>query len=281
VPAITMMVGNSQARLYEIITTCAERKRMSASDRTDMEEKILAVIPARGGSKGVPRKNIRPVCGKPLIAYTIETAMAARHLFHRVILSTDDEEIAAIGRKCGAEVPFLRPAELAQDKVPMAPVLQHAVRFVEQQDNIRLDWICLLQPTEPFRTVEDIEAALRLGRAGGCDSVISVVQVFAVHPILMKRIENERLLPYCIEEKEGTRRQDYQPPAYMRNGAIYLTRRASLMEANSIWGKVICPYVMPEERSVSVDSVLDLKLVEILMAERFESRRSKNVNAAD
>ena len=229
--------------------------------------RVLAVIPARGGSKGVPRKNIRMVCGKPLIAYTIETALAAQHLFHRIIVSTDDEEIAAIVRQHGAEVPFMRPAELAGDKVPMVPVLQHAVRFVEERDNLRLDWVCLLQPTEPFRTVEDLEHGLKLGIAGGCDSVISVTQVFAVHPILMKRIENNQLLPFCIEEKEGTRRQDYQPPAYMRNGAIYLTRRDVLMEQNSIWGKVIRPYIMPPERSVSVDTELDLKLVEILMQE--------------
>jgi CMP-N-acetylneuraminic acid synthetase len=230
--------------------------------------KVLAVIPARGGSKGVPRKNIRAVCGKPLIAYTIETALAVRHLFYRIIVSTDDEEIADVARRYGAAVPFLRPAELAGDAVPTVPVLQHAARFVEQHDNVRLDWLCLLQPTDPLRTVEDIETAMRLGQAGGCDSVISVVQVFAVHPILMKRIEDDRLLPYCIEEKEGTRRQEYQPPAYMRNGAIYLTRRDVLMERSSIWGDVIRPYIMPAERSVGVDSELDLKLVELLMQEQ-------------
>lgn len=216
----------------------------------------------------MPRKNIRSVCGKPMIAYTIETALAAQDLFYRIIVSTDDEEIADVARRYGAAVPFLRPAELAGDAVPTVPVLQHAARFVEQQDNIRLDWLCLLQPTDPLRTVEDIKMAMRLGQAGDCDSVISVVQVSAVHPILMKRIEGDKLLPYCIEEKEGTRRQEYQPPAYMRNGAIYLTRRDVLMERSSIWGDVIRPYIMPAERSVGVDSELDLKLVELLMQEQ-------------
>jgi len=230
--------------------------------------KVLAVIPARGGSKGVPRKNIRSVCGKPLIAYTIQTALAARRLFYRIIVSTDDPEIAAVAGEYGAEVPFLRPAELAGDQVPTVPVLQHSVRFIEQQDGVRLDWVCLLQPTEPFRTVEDLERSLGLGFAGGCDSVISVVQVFAVHPILMKRIENDQLLPFCVEEKEGTRRQDYRPPAYMRNGAVYLVRRDILMKENSIWGKTIRPLIMPPERSVSVDNELDLKLVEILMTDQ-------------
>lgn len=233
---------------------------------------VLAVIPARGGSKGVPRKNIRPLCGKPMIAYTIETALAARHLFHRVVVSTDDEEIAGVARQYGAEVPFMRPAELAGDKVPTLPVLQHAARFVEAQDHLRLDWVMLLQPTDPLRTVEDLETTLRLGQQGECDSVISVVQVFAVHPILMKRIENGRLLPFCIEEKEGTRRQDYQPPAYMRNGAIYLTRRDVLLDHNSIWGSVIRPYVMPPERSVSVDSELDMKMLEIVMQEHLKGK---------
>jgi CMP-N-acetylneuraminic acid synthetase len=229
--------------------------------------KVLAIIPARGGSKGVPRKNVRLVCGKPLIAYTIETALAAKHLFYRIVVSTDDEEIAAIARQYGAEVPFMRPDELAGDTVPMVPVAQHAVRFIEQQDDIVMDWVSILQPTDPFRTVEDLEFGLELGLAGGCDSVISVVQVFATHPILMKRVEDNRLYPFNIEELEGTRRQDYQPAAYIRNGAVYLTRRDVLIEQDSIWGTVSRPYIMSAERSVSVDSELDLKLVEVLMRE--------------
>jgi CMP-N-acetylneuraminic acid synthetase len=208
------------------------------------------------------------VAGRPLIVYTLEAAMAVRRRLHRLIVSTDDAEIAELARRCGVDVPFMRPAELAGDRVPMIPVLQHAVQMVEAMDNIHLEWVLLLQPTAPFRTPQDIGAALDLAAGGGCDSVISVVQVFAVHPILMKRIKNDRLLPFCIEEQEGTRRQDYQPPAYMRNGAIYLTRRAVLMEQNSIWGQFIRPYVMPEERSISIDSELDLKLAELMLAKR-------------
>lgn len=240
----------------------------------DRTQKVLAVIPARGGSKGVPRKNIRSVCGRPLITYTIEHARAAQHLFYRIIVSTDDEEIATVAREHGAEVPFLRPANLARDESPMIPMLQHAVDFIEKQDGVRMDWICLLQPTEPFRTVSDIEQCLRLGFAGGCDSVISVVRVFATHPILMKRIEDDVLLPFCVEEREGTRRQDYQPAAYMRNGSIYLSRRDVLMEQGSIWGQTIRPYVMPLERSVSIDTELDLKLAELMMSEQIALERS-------
>jgi CMP-N,N'-diacetyllegionaminic acid synthase len=232
--------------------------------------KVLALVPARGGSKGVPRKNVRPICGKPLIAYTIETACAARDLFHKVIVSTDDPEIARVGRDYGAEVPFMRPPDLADDRAPMVPTVRHAIEMIERSDGIRLDWVMLLQPTDPFRSVEDLAAAISLAQEGGCDSVISVVRVLAVHPILMKRIENNRLLPFCIEEREGTRRQDYDPPAYMRNGAIYLTRRDVVMHRHSLWGDVIRPYVMPEERSVSIDSILDFKLAEMLMGERLQ-----------
>lgn len=235
--------------------------------------RVLGVIPARGGSKGVPRKNIRVVCGKPLIAYTIEAALAASDVLDRVIVSTDDEEIAAVAREWGAEVPFMRPPELSGDKVPMAPVLQHAVRFAEKTEAEPYAWVCLMQPTEPFRTADDIREAVALGRAGDCDSVISVVQVFAVHPILMKRIVDGRLEPYCIPEPEGTRRQDYSPPAYMRNGALYLTRRDVLMDRGSIWGDVIRPMVMPPERSVGVDSELDMKLVELLLADAAKGGR--------
>lgn len=239
--------------------------------------RVLAVIPARGGSKGVPRKNIRLVCGRPLIAYTIAHARAAAHLFHRIIVSTDDEEIACVARRYGADVPFMRPADLAQDQSPVIPMLQHAVRFVERQDRALMDWICLLQPTEPFRTVSDLEECLALAVAGGCDSVISVVRVFATHPLLMKRIEDDRLLPFCGEEREGTRRQDLAPPAYMRNGSVYLTRRDVLMEQGSIWGRTIRPYVMPLERSVSIDTELDLKLAEVLMSEELTGKEAERV----
>jgi CMP-N-acetylneuraminic acid synthetase len=150
-------------------------------------------------------------------------------------------------------------------------VIQHAVAFVEEEEGSPVDWVLILQPTAPFRNAGDISKSLRLARKGGCDSVISVTQVMAEHPILMKKIENDRLLPYCIEEKEGTRRQDYDPPAYIRNGAIYLTQRDVLMEDNSIWGQVIRPYVMPEERSYDIDSERDFRLVELVMRGRLEA----------
>lgn len=235
--------------------------------------RTLAVIPARGGSRGVPRKNVRPLGGKPLIEWTIAAAREAADALTRIVVSTDDAEAAAIARAAGAEVPFMRPAELSGDKVPTLPVLQHAVAFAEREENRDYDLVMLLQPTAPFRTADDIREAVRLATIDTCDSVISVVQVFAVHPILMKRIEGDRLQPFCIDEKEGTRRQDYSPAAYMRNGAIYLSRRKLIAEQNTIWGQQIRPFVMPEERSVSIDSELDFAMCEAMCARHANKER--------
>ena len=178
-----------------------------------MKIEVLAVIPARGGSRGVRRKNLREVGGRPLIAWTLDVAQAAvaDGLVRRAIVSTDDEEIAAVARDEGADVPFVRPVELAGDHAEMAPVLRHAVLALEAVEEIRFDWVLLLQPTSPFRTPDDVRRALDLARAGGCDSVISVAQVFDVHPVLMKKIEDDLLVPFCVPEAEGTRRQDYRP----------------------------------------------------------------------
>lgn len=231
---------------------------------------VVAVIPARGGSKGVPRKNLRDVGGVPLIAHTIAVARAAEGLFRQVVISTDDPEVADVARRHGLDVPFMRPPALGADSTPMVPVVQHAVRWAEDDAGEPCSWVCLLQPTEPLRSVEDIAGALAIANEGDCDSVISVVQVFATHPILMKRIEDGRLVPYCIPEREGTRRQDYDPPAYMRNGSIYLTRRDVVMERASLWGDTIRPYVMPADRSISIDDERDLLLADIMVRRRRE-----------
>ncbi len=237
------------------------------------ESRTLALITARGGSKGVPGKNIRMLGGVPLIVHSIRNALECRDLFYRVIVSNDDEEVAVISRQAGAEVPFRRPAELATDQAKSWPVLQHAVQWVEENDGIKLDWVFLLQPTAPFRNAEDVRASMGLALDGGCDSVISVVRVLAEHPVLMKRIENDTLVPFSVPEPEGTRRQDYRPKAYMRNGAIYITKRDVLMERDSIWGDTIRPYVMPEDRSISIDTEIHFAIAELHIAERLRSSK--------
>lgn len=232
------------------------------------EPRILAVITARGGSKRVPGKNVRPIAGKPLLAWTIEAALGCRERLHALVLSTDDAEIANVGRQFGAEVPFLRPADLSGDTAGSLAVAQHATRFVEARDGVRMDWVLLLQPTSPLRTSGDIEAAIDRAAAGVCDSVVAVTEM-PVHPVFSKKIDAEGLLqPFLLEEPEGLRRQDAGPPAFIRNGAIYLTRRDVLMEQSSIYGRRIWPCVMPAERSVDIDTEIDFRLAELFLADR-------------
>jgi CMP-N-acetylneuraminic acid synthetase len=230
--------------------------------------KILAVIPARRGSKRLPGKNIRPCCGKPLIVHTIEAALAEKDILHRVIVSTDDPEIADISRAAGAEVPFLRPTELAGDATPSLPVIQHAARFVEKSDGVRMDWVLLLQPTSPLRTAHDIRAAIERAGKKNCTAVVSVTEAGHSHPYLMRRIEGNLLLPFRDDQPEARRVQDFEPKAYLVNGAIYLTRRDILLEEGSLYGDVVAPYVMPRERSVDVDTEEDLLLAESLLRRR-------------
>lgn len=230
--------------------------------------RVLAVIPARGGSKGVPRKNVAPLGGRPLITYTIETALAVGDLLAEVLVSTDDEEIAQVARDAGAGVPFLRPSTLAGDTVHSVDVVRHAVDFVEHRDGVPLDWVLTLQPTAPFRSAADIEAALSLAADDvDCDSVISVVEVVDSHPVFIKRLVEGYIEPFCVDELEGVRRQEIEPPAFKRNGAIYLTRRR-LLDDGLLRGQRQRAYVMPPERSVNIDAPLDLIVAEAMLAGR-------------
>lgn len=244
----------------------------SGSDRWAVRSRVLCVITARGGSKRIPGKNLRMLGGKPLIAWSIEAALTARRRLGRIIVSTDCSEIAAVAREFGAEVPFLRPAELATDEAKSLSVLQHAARWVEREDQVRLDWVLLLQPTGPFLNESDISACLDLASDDSIDSVVSVT-ASPCHPVFAKKIEDNLLKPYAMNEPEGLRRQDISPPAYVRNGSIYLTRRKVLLEDGSIYGNSIRPYVMPTERSVDIDTELDFLFAELIVARGMNSSR--------
>jgi len=236
------------------------------------DSRILAVIPARGGSKRIPKKNIRTFAGLPLIAWTIKAAQECGDLLYEILVSTEDDEIAATAARFGAIVPFMRPRRLSTDKAKSLPVVQHATRFVEQRDGVKFDWILLLQPTSPLRTAADIRSAIKIALKGGCDSVISVAEA-ALHPIFAKKINRKGLIePFVIEEPEGLRRQDVSPPAYMRNGAIYLSKRETVMVNNTIYGNRIKPYLMPTMRSIDIDTPEDWTLAEILMTREHEER---------
>ncbi|HEY1598576.1 MAG TPA: acylneuraminate cytidylyltransferase family protein [Pirellulales bacterium] len=229
--------------------------------------RVLGIVTARGGSKGIPRKNTAPVAGKPLLAYTAEVALAARHLA-RVVLSTDDEEIAQVGRACGLEVPFMRPAELARDDTPSLPVIQDVIRRLEDNGD-RYDAVFTLQPTNPLRVTEDIDGAIELLERTNADSVISFVDVGERHPARMKFIDAEGRVtdPPFAEAFEGQRRQDLAK-LYLRDGSVYVARRDVVMVQNSLKGRDCRAWLMPIERSCNIDTPFDLFLVERLLENR-------------
>lgn len=218
--------------------------------------RILAVIPARGGSKGVPRKNIRLLCGRPLLQYTTEAALGAQSLT-RVVLSTDDPEIAQIGAKCGVDVPFLRPLELAQDDTPTLPVLQHAVRFLEDSGE-KYDAICLLQPTNPLRKPYQIEACIQLFQQGKATAVVSVLEVPAKYnPHWVYFQDHQGFLGLSTGEDAPLPKRQDLPPAYHREGSIYVCGRDTLIEGNSLYGPRVMGYLMRDEESINIDSLDD------------------------
>jgi CMP-N-acetylneuraminic acid synthetase len=223
-------------------------------------KKILAVIPARGGSKGIPNKNIVNVGGNPLIKYTIDAALDSEMLTH-CIVSTDSSFISDVAKSCGVLAPFKRPKRLSDDKALSLPVMQHAVEFMESEQGFQYDLVIMLQPTTPLRQAEDIDCAINLLLDTNADSVISVVEVEGNHPLRMKRVVDGRLINYIDQGQEDMRPRQELPPVYIRNGAIYATVRNILMEKNSFVGMDSRAYIMPGNRSINVDTLKDLQLL--------------------
>jgi CMP-N,N'-diacetyllegionaminic acid synthase len=230
--------------------------------------RVLGVIPARGGSKGVPQKNARLVGGKPLICYTIETALACATL-DRVIVSTDDPNIAQIASTAGAEVPFLRPAALAGDTTHTPPVIAHAVRYLEEHEGYTVDLVVTLQPTSPLRRPEHIsQAVATLQHHPAFDSVITVCPA-EFPPFWMLKLEAGRLVPFVNDAADYFLLERQQlPPVYRPNGAVYVTRRELLLTVGIVLGKHVGAVVMDAESSLDVDTPLDLQLLELVLADR-------------
>lgn len=228
--------------------------------------RVLGVVTARGGSRGVPRKNIVPLGGRPLLEWTARAALASR--LDRVVLSTDDPAIAELGRAVGLEVPFLRPAELATDDAASIDVVLHALDAIEP-DGAPFDAVMLLQPTTPLRTSDDIDEAIRMLQGSDADSVISVADVGGHHPARMKWLDGDRLIdpPFC-EEVENQPRQQLRR-TLIRNGAVYLTR-TDVLRRRTFKGEHSLAQIMPDERSVNIDTPIDLALAEALIAARAE-----------
>ncbi len=227
------------------------------------EKRILAIIPARGGSKGLPGKNLRPLGGRPLIAWTVEAGRQSRYV-SELIVSTDCPKIADEAAAAGARVPFIRPAGLAGDTAQIMDAVIHAIERL-QEDGQTFDLVLLLQPTSPLRSSEDIDKAIELFFARQAEAVVSVCENDH-HPWWSNTLpENGNMVGFLRPEALNTNRQDL-PSYYRLNGAIYLADIGALKNHQSFYGPGTFAYVMPRERSVDIDSALDFHLAEAILA---------------
>ncbi|MGC5324873.1 cytidylyltransferase domain-containing protein [Brevibacillus sp. SYSU BS000544] len=229
------------------------------------DKKVLAIIPARGGSKGVPRKNIRELCGKPLIAWTIEEAKKSKYI-DRLILSSDDQEIIAVSREWGCDVPFVRPKELALDTTPGIEPVLHALELLPG-----FDYVVLLQPTSPLRIVEDIDLAIECcadSIEGYCVSVVKQDK----SPYWMYELDQVNRMKKTIQldDKINTTRRQNLPDVFSLNGAVYVAKVEKIKESGSFLTEHTIAYVMPRERSFDLDEELDFYVAETILNKRIK-----------
>jgi N-acylneuraminate cytidylyltransferase/CMP-N,N'-diacetyllegionaminic acid synthase len=225
---------------------------------------ILGFIPARAGSKGIRGKNIRPLAGKPLLLYTIETALASG-VFDEVLVSTDGDDIARVARQADVDAPFVRPPELAGDNIRGIEVLHHTMAWLEERGR-KSDCVMVLQPTSPLRTAEDIVGALGVLLERGADAVVSVCKT-EHHPWWSNTLPEDGCIEHFLRTDVPTNRQDL-PPFYRLNGAVYLARWDFISERDTWFGPTTYAYVMPRERSVDIDTQLDFILAETLIKKK-------------
>ena len=225
--------------------------------------KVLGIVPARAGSKRIPGKNTRLLASKPLVAWQIENGLAARRI-DRLVVSSDAPEVLEIARGYDPELPLERPAELATDTSPAIDYVRHALQTLEARGEGPFDVIAILQPTSPLTRPEDVDGTIDLLLETGADTAVSVVRVeHAIHPLKLKVMEKDRLLPY-LEEEEGRMAAHELPDVYVRNCSVYATRRG-VVEAGTIIGPDCRGYVMPRERSVDINDEVDWALAEVLL----------------
>ena len=229
-----------------------------------MKKEVLAIIPARGGSKGVKRKNIRELNGIPIIGYTINAARNSKYV-SRVMVSTEDAEIADVSMSLGAEVPFLRPSELASDNSPTMDCILHMLKYLEENEGYIPDYVVLLQCTSPLRTSKHIDEAYEKLINSSFDSIISVAEVES-NPYWSNIFKGEKLEYFIEDGKKITRRQDL-PEVYRMNGAIYLAKLNVLKNENTFECENLTGYVMDEYASVDIDTEMDFKIAEVILKE--------------
>jgi CMP-N,N'-diacetyllegionaminic acid synthase len=222
------------------------------------EKKVLAIIPARGGSKGVPGKNIKLLSGKPLIAWTITEAKKSKFI-DRTIVTTDDDKIIKVSKEWGAEVPFKRPEHLSQDDTPGIEPVLHAMDYFKDYE-----YIVLLQPTSPLRTVEDIDQSIRMCITNDKDSCVSFTESNST-PYWMYHISSDGKLKQVIDQKNIPYQRQKAEKVYELNGAIYVCSAGLLKRSRSFIHEDTLPYIMPQERSVDIDTMEDFHFCEYLV----------------
>ena len=231
---------------------------------------VITIIPARGGSKGLPGKNIKEMNGKPLIWYTINAAKKSKHI-SKIILSTDDVRIAKIASNCGAEIPFMRPKKLATDNALAEDNYIYTIDRLNKEFSYSISEFIVLQPTSPFRTSLDIDNAIKIFKEKKADSVISVSET--IHPpIWAKRIDENGILRNYFNIEIGNKNRQEIEKAYMPNGAIFILKYSLLKEKYSYYSDKTYPYIMPLERSIDIDSKLDFEFAEYLMKKNAKNR---------
>ena len=229
------------------------------------KNRILGVILARGGSKGLPKKNIKDLCGHPLISYSIYAGLKSKYLT-RLIVSTDSKKISNIAKNYGAEVPFMRPKKLAKDNIWSRDALKHAVLETEKKFTEKYDYIVEIPAVAPLRPYHQIDAAIKKLIKTKSDSVIGITRVLDKHPIRIKKVEKDLIKDFnrTLFEGESSRRQDL-PPCYVRNGSIYAMKRDTIIKKFSRKGRISRPLIMHEKYSVNIDEISDLYLAESLV----------------
>ncbi|MDB6059947.1 MAG: acylneuraminate cytidylyltransferase [Verrucomicrobiaceae bacterium] len=227
-------------------------------------KRVIAVIPARGGSKGLPKKNVKILCGKPLINWTIQIALKSKFI-DALIVSTDDQEIADIAKDAGASVPFLRPAALAADTTPTIDVIEHVLEFFNKEATQSFDYFILLEPTSPLREDDDIDNMLiKLdANADKFDAIISVGEV-GEHPSIMKKLIGDGIEPYCPDLQMALRRQD-NAPAFFPYGVAYISKIETLLAERTFYPKRCTHYRIKRYQNYEIDDIYDFLAVESIM----------------